>query len=404
MQLLRSRENPVIIPGLTLAHRLNYVASTFTYFDSYQKLIYLTTPSVILLSGMLPLRIGGWDFVLHWVPYFSLGMLANCALGRGSFRYLQVEQYNLLKMFSFIWASTILIWPRPLRFKVTPKTTDDTVGYQERQTLRPNIVILVAILCTMAIGILNLFTGLTASYPNDGIIVMTFFWALANAGLLAITVNSILRRVMLLRRRNYRFPTKLTASISDVDGVAALATTENLSREGAGLITPADIPVGRLVRVTLKVAQGRVPIYSQVVANRGLGGGVRRLGLQFLEMGDEARARLVGFLFVTLPRKLAGGAQPAEALIEFAAVRHDERAERQPLSGLEQARTSLDEALARLRRTASVYERRAVGGWDSPDRRLASPMRRLPGQDGERTPEPATSGRAGNAPREIGAA
>lgn len=377
MQLLRSRENPIIMPGLSLGQRLNYVASTFTYFDAYQKLIYITTPSVILLTGLLPLRIEGWQFFLHWVPYFLLGLTANTALGRGSFRYLQVEQYNLLKMFTFIWASTILVWPRPLRFKVTPKKTDDTVGYQERQALRPNMVVLALILATMAIGMLNLLTGLTASYSSDGIIVMTFFWALANAGLLAIGVNAILRRIAHLRRRTYRFPARLKAAISDLDGVSTLAVTENLSREGVGILTSANLPGGRVVRVSLKLPEGHAAIYSQVMANQDLGDGSRRLGLRFLEMGDEARARLVGFLFVTLPRQAAAGA-PADDLIEFAALPDPRPAAREPLTSLDEARAHLEAALADLRARAARWEHAPATAWDGAERRSpTSPLRQI---------------------------
>src|SRR4029453_19132011 len=65
MQLLRSRENPVIAPGLSLAQRLSYVASILTYFDSYQKLALVLTPSAILVTGMLPISVGGLEFFSH---------------------------------------------------------------------------------------------------------------------------------------------------------------------------------------------------------------------------------------------------------------------------------------------------------------------------------------------------
>jgi cellulose synthase (UDP-forming) len=39
MQLLRSRENPLLLPGLSLAQRLSHLASMVTYLEAYQKLI-----------------------------------------------------------------------------------------------------------------------------------------------------------------------------------------------------------------------------------------------------------------------------------------------------------------------------------------------------------------------------
>src|ERR1051326_1298646 len=61
MQILRTRENPIIMPGLSVAQRLNYVASTFTYFDAFQKLIFLLVPTLVLLTGVLPLRVSAAD-------------------------------------------------------------------------------------------------------------------------------------------------------------------------------------------------------------------------------------------------------------------------------------------------------------------------------------------------------
>ncbi|HEX9014614.1 MAG TPA: glycosyltransferase, partial [Chloroflexota bacterium] len=121
MQLLRSSDNPVVAPGLTLAQRLNYVASILTYFDPYQKLVFLLTPTVILATGVLPMSVDVWEYASRWLPFFVLSTLANIALGRGHFRYLSVELLNLLKLFIFLKATLTLASSKPLSFKVTPK-------------------------------------------------------------------------------------------------------------------------------------------------------------------------------------------------------------------------------------------------------------------------------------------
>ncbi|MBX6341265.1 MAG: glycosyltransferase, partial [Thermomicrobiaceae bacterium] len=229
MQILRSRENPLLVPGLTLAQRLNYVASMSTYFDAFQKLIYLLTPAIILLTGVLPLRVGAWDFLAHWLPYLALSMLANVTLGRGQFRYLRVEQYNLLKMFTFIWASTVLVWPRRLRFRVTPKEAGPEVAAQEWRLLAPHAVALGLVLVAMALGVVNLARGLDVAASKRDVLLVTLFWALANAGILASGMAAVLRR--LHYRRRYRFPAQLGAAAADRSGLVLLATTEDLSQD-----------------------------------------------------------------------------------------------------------------------------------------------------------------------------
>ena len=42
--------------GLSLAQRLNYLASVATYFDGWQKAIFYFAPVVVLLTGVMPMR------------------------------------------------------------------------------------------------------------------------------------------------------------------------------------------------------------------------------------------------------------------------------------------------------------------------------------------------------------
>jgi cellulose synthase (UDP-forming) len=303
MQLLRSRDNPLFVPGLTLAQRLNYLASVLTYFDAYQKLIYLLTPSLILVTGLLPMGVPDRDFVLHWVPYFVLGVLANVALGRGEFRYLAVERFNLLKVFTFILAARIVVWPRPLRFQVTPKQESDGARTYEWRRLRLHLVLFGLIGASAVLGLLNSIWGLTATFTSRNIALMTFFWALANAGLLAWSVLAVTRRLPRLKRRHYRFPARLRAVITSDDGISALAVAENLATEGVGLRTSAQVPPGAMIHLQLFLEDGPVSVESKVRHAQALPGGGHWLGVQFAQMTLAERQRLVTFLFVTLPRR-----------------------------------------------------------------------------------------------------
>ena len=234
MQLLRSRENPLLVAGLSLAQRLNYLASMLTYFDSYQKLVFLVAPPFILLTGILPLDVGGREFAARWSVYFAAGLLANVALGRGRFHYVGTEQYNFLKLFTFLWASTVLVWPRRLRFQVTPKQVAGAVYRQERRHLRPHAVALGLVGLAVAVGAGNLQWQVTASYTRPDLILVTIAWALAGAGLLGLGVVDVLRRRH--DRQHYRFPVEVEALVAAPDGAACVARVENLSRSGAGVL------------------------------------------------------------------------------------------------------------------------------------------------------------------------
>lgn len=313
MQLLRSRENPLIAPGLTLAQRLNYVASMGTYFDAFQKLVYVLTPAMILLTGALPLRVDAVSFLLHWAPYMLLGMLANMALGRGYFRYLRVEEYNLLKMFTFAWAATILVWPRPLRFRVTPKAVKGGVALRERRQVAPNLAVLGFVALSMVIGAANLLWRLFGAHQDRGIAVATMFWATVTGAVLAFGIVDVLRRFH--QRSSYRFPTRIPATISAKRGARGPATVYDLSRHGAGLLTSADLRPGARVSTTLRLPDGPVTVSARVAHLRTLPNGQRIVGIRFRSLEDASARRLLAFLFVTLPRRLqdAEEARPSRA-------------------------------------------------------------------------------------------
>jgi len=55
MQVLQ-QENPLGIRGLTLAQRLNYLASLTTYLEAVQRVVYLLAPAVVLATGVLPIH------------------------------------------------------------------------------------------------------------------------------------------------------------------------------------------------------------------------------------------------------------------------------------------------------------------------------------------------------------
>ena len=303
MQLLRSRENPLIAPGLSLAQRLNYLASMLTYFDSYQKLILLLTPSVILLSGLLPISVGGLEFFTHWLPYYLLVWGTNTLLGRGYYRHVTVEQFNLLKMFLFLRASVTLIWPRALDFKVTPKSVGATTYSAERAELLPHMVALATVVFSIVLGIANVLWGLSTQYTSSlDVIFVTFLWSLFNAAMLGFPIVGVLRRAH--NRRTYRFPVRLAAEVLTTEsGARSAAVATDLSGEGARLVSGAELALGSLVSLTLQIPDGAVTVEGEI-AHRGVrADGVVQWGVRFTNVGVAERQRLTAFLFITASRE-----------------------------------------------------------------------------------------------------
>ncbi len=250
MQVLR-RENPFIKRGLSFVQRVNYLSSMITYFESFQRLIYTLAPSIVLCTAILPIRAAVWPFVARFIPYFVLGMLANIALGRGRFRPWQTEQFNLLKMATFIKASFALVGLEPKSFKVTPKAASQ--GLRSITPLVwPYYALLAIILVSMVIGGLRLAGLFGSPGINATALAISEGWTLYNLLIIAGGIRAVLKHVT--RRNTYRFPVSVPATVW-AGSHSITGHTANLHEQGLALRLSEPLAEGTQVRVWLQLPQ-----------------------------------------------------------------------------------------------------------------------------------------------------
>ena len=300
MQIFRSKDNPLIAPGLSLKQRLSHFSSIFTYFDAYQKLFYFLTPIIILLTGILPIRVRSLEFLIHWFPFILLSSLANISLGRGYFRYIDTEKYNMLKMFTFIKASMFLLWPKDLVFRVTPKKADESIIRKDRSELLLHIILIGIILLSISVGFSNLFWK--SFYPADRVsIFIAIFWSIYNLVMLIVTILYIINRHYY--RQEYRFPVKvkLQIEVSSYEWVAT--TTCDISRHGV-CITISDHYQFQDDKISIILELPDGPLDAKCILDSSVlqPNGFRKLGLTFQPFAQKDQNRLLYFLFVDLPR------------------------------------------------------------------------------------------------------
>jgi cellulose synthase (UDP-forming) len=318
LQLLRTRDNPLLVPGLNLAQRLNYLASTLHFAEGYQDLVYVLTPVVVLLTGVWPLRVGGLEFLALWLPFVSLKLLCSVVLGRGYYRWLQIEQYSLLRMFTLIRASIVLLVPRGLRFRVTPKGVDEAVYSRERRQILPHVGVLALILAALVLGVRNQLEHMSTWDTSSELTLVAIIWAVCHAGLLVSGVWRVLRR--LHERQDYRFTASLRAVVRGPDGVALLTVTEDLSLYGCGLLAAVELPDNHQISVTLQLPNEPLTVQATVAHRSAVADGQWRLGVRFVELGALERQRLVEYLFITLPRDQSLPLNPVEPAQQSGAV------------------------------------------------------------------------------------
>ena len=309
MKIMRSKDNPLIKRGLTMRQRLSHFAAIFTYFDAYQKLIYLLTPAILLVTGLMPLKTDmGMEFVWHWIPYFLLTMLTNSALGREYFNFIAVEKFNTLKMVTFIKASLSLLWSKNI-FRVTPKSANASVKKKDRKELRIQFIILIIIAGAMVFAIINTLYGAFVIYPSTATMAVAMFWSFVNGAIIAMALHEVLKRMY--ARQDYRFVVSLQGSIAGKNGRAYNAEISNISRGGVSLRYQGE-EVEKHTDVCICLPDGPLDVPGDIVFARALQNGVRTIGFKFDKMSNLSRERLYYFLFVENPRRIynEGGMSP----------------------------------------------------------------------------------------------
>ena len=69
------RENPLVQRGLTLAQRLMYFATMWSYLSGFAALVYIAAPIAYLTLGVLPVQALSTDFFVRLVPFLLVNQL-----------------------------------------------------------------------------------------------------------------------------------------------------------------------------------------------------------------------------------------------------------------------------------------------------------------------------------------
>jgi cellulose synthase (UDP-forming) len=311
MQILRTRENPLLKRGLSLPQRLNYFASMVTYFQALQLAVFVAMPALMLMTGESPISSMGLPFFVAFVPYMVATALATKLTGGSSQRMLWDQYFSFLRMFTFLRALlTLVTGGRQLRFKVTPKAPTETT---HRRLLYPHVA--AAALNVVAVALL-LAVPLRAGLDTETEIAVSIC-----AGLVATMYTAAVARLWsrVYRRHHYRVQTSLPATVTAGADTPARGRTENLSFGGASLLLDRSFERG--ATLTLSLLDGE-PISVEATVMSCVAGrdGEHRIGVRFapLELDDEMR-----LLFVLLDSAL--GREPSRpapaATARVAAVR-----------------------------------------------------------------------------------
>ena len=273
------KEGILFARGLTLAQRLNYLATVLAYFDGWQKAFFYFAPVYVLMAGAMPVAADGWVFLLHFAPYYLLNFLAFEEISRGYGRSVLIEQYNMARFASFAW-STLGVFKIRKRFGVTDKNTEahsSSLGF-----LLPQLAVVGLNALAIPVGIALFY--LYGHLPEDGMWA-NVVWAVINTWLAVMVVSFTLARGI-NRRNEYRFAMPLAGRLNGV-----LGTVDDLSPNGLkfyGLLGP--VAVHDVMPITLYLPDGMLHAKLEI-----------RM-LEQAQSGEETYIRSIGGGLQNLPQ------------------------------------------------------------------------------------------------------
>lgn len=250
-------EGLVFSRGLSIAQRINYLASVLTYFDGWQKAIFYLAPVIVLTTGIMPIAAVNITFLQYFIPYYVLSFWVYEELSRGYGQTLLTEQYNMARFTTFLRATLPTF--RSKGFRVTPKGTKE--GNQDSR-LTPEFAVFAISSLAILIGVVLWFR--THHLPQSALIA-NIIWGGINIGLAGAVIRFSLGRRQ--RRSEYRFQLPVPGWVVEDDQKKIMGIAENISAGGCTLVIEAPLShstvTGSLVfpqgQIDFRAAVRRVP-------------------------------------------------------------------------------------------------------------------------------------------------
>lgn len=183
------RENPLLQKGLSLAQRLMYLATMWSYLAGFAAVAYLASPVIYLILGILPVQSLSNEFFLRLIPFLVVNQILFLVVGRGV-KTWRGQQYSLALFPTWIKSVTSafgnVFLGRDLDFRVTPKTL------QARRRLpwhlvRPQLIAMAVLVLAALVGVIRLLLGqgdLLGSAVN-------FVWIAFDLLILSVVIQAV---------------------------------------------------------------------------------------------------------------------------------------------------------------------------------------------------------------------
>lgn len=297
------KANPLFVRGLSLPQRLCYLASLIYPIEGFQKLVFYITPPIALFTGILPMRALDINYLLHFVPYYTISLFAFNEMGRGFGGNLMLEQFSMGKFVTYIRSFFALLLPkRARRFKVTPKGGGSQAPYT---LLAPQLIVFIVSIVAIVWALVHLILQIR---NDEFIIAVNSLWALYNSGL-GLAIFLYAKKKIVQRRECFRIPDAVPVLYSyrnHEKDIHRLSVAEDLTRKGLSLISIDRVPDGQELNMKIVLPGTDVTLKGMLVqGTSGAANGhtVTRAGFSFTEVSKASGDTLLRYLHESAVRK-----------------------------------------------------------------------------------------------------
>ena len=358
MQVLR-KENPLLVPGLTIGQRLSYAGTLLGWFDAWRSLGYLILPMVVIATGAVPIRADPLVFFVAFGATFTLGQLALRVLSRGCHRPVLSVLFEFVRMTPNLLATLTLVAHRRVAFRVTPKGRTGDGRRANRVPLLLTAILLLSV-CAVAWYAATLMGATPTVYAIPWAINAAFGWMLLNVALVWLAIRRIRSSQYAAERRaSVRFETDFPGRIDGIE-----AWVRDLSLTGARVELPDASIVASVCRLVVEAPSGPPIELDGTIRTTWIDRAGRVMaGFEFNDGQTAVRARLARMLFeeraARLPESVAPRpeAPPEDAPVQ--GVPKPKRTHRRPAGQPTSTRTA---AHASSTRSRSVKSSQVISG------------------------------------------
>src|SRR5689334_9508008 len=294
--------DPLFVPGLSLAQRLCYFNCCLFWFFGVARVIYFLAPAAFLVFGMAIYHASALQIVAYALPYvFSTFLVTDFFFGKMRRPFFSEIYESVQSVFLAPAVLNTVRHPHKPSFKVTPKG----IGVKEEQLNSLSLVffgLLVLNVTALALGAMRFWTQ-----PEfRDVIAVTIIWSIYNIYLATVSIGALWEKRQI--RRHHRLSVTGNTAMVQFPRMRTRLQVDlvDLSLTGMSFSAKVSFLVKERERVLIEAsgADGLVSYFEGEVRRTRDREGQVLVGLQFLKP-RESYAEIVHFVYGDSRRWLA---------------------------------------------------------------------------------------------------